>query len=170
MARYKIYNGPSPTTASQVAVTTGTAIKTLLQLQASATLGLHIVEWGISFDGAALAAGIECELIETDVAATVTAHVTGGIVRLDEAAVQGGDPVTNLILVGTAATGYTASAEGTITAARLFDAQLVDPAAQYVMQFPLGERPYMKPGSFFTRIRVKAAAAVNALCYLVVEV
>lgn len=170
MARYKIYNGPAPTTASQVAVTTGTAIKTLLQVQASATLGLHIVEWGISFDGAAMAAGIEVELIETDVAATVTAHVTGGIVRLDEAAVQGGDPVTNLVLVGTAATGYTATAEGTITASRVLDAQFIDPAANYVLQFPLGERPYMKPGSFFTRVRVKAAAAVNAICYIVVEV
>ena len=150
-------------------MTTGTAIKTLLQVQASATLGGHIVEWGISFDGAAHAAGINCELIETDVAATVTAHVTAGIVRLDEAAVQGGDPVTNLILVGTAATGYTATAEGSITVSRQFDAQLVSPAGSYVMQFPLGERPYMKPGTFFTRVRVKAAAAVNALCYVVVE-
>jgi hypothetical protein len=170
MARYKIYNGPAPTSASQVAVTTGTAIKTLLQVQVSGTLGCHIVEWGISFDGAAMAAGIEVELVETDVAATVTAHVTGGIVRLDEAAVQGGDPVTNLILVGTAATGYTATAEGTITATRMLDCQFIDPAANYVLQFPLGERPYMKPGSFYYRVRVKAAAAVNAICYIVVEV
>ena len=169
MARYKIYNGPSPTTASQVAVTTGTTIKTLLQVVPSATLGLHIVEWGISFDGAALAAGIECELLETDVAATVTAHVTAGIVRLDEAAVQGGDPVTNLIQVGTALTGYTASAEGTITATRMLDCQFIDPAAGHVLQFPLGERPYMKPGLFY-RVRVKAAAAVNAICYIVCEV
>ena len=142
----------------------------MLQVQVSATLGMHIVEWGISFDGAAMAAAIQCELIETDVAATVTAHVTAGIVRLDEAAVQGGDPVTNLILVGTAATGFTATAEGTITASRLFDAQQVDPAVNYVMQFPLGERPYMRPGSFYTRIRVTAPAAVNAYCYIVVEV
>jgi hypothetical protein len=170
MARFKIYNGPSPTTAAQAVVTTGTAIKTMLQVQVSATLGAHIVEWGISFDGAAMAAAIKCELIETDVAATVTAHVTAGIVRLDGAAVQGGDPVTNLILVGTAATGYTSSAEGTTTVSRVFDAQLVDPAVGYVMQFPLGERPYMKPGTFFTRVRVTAAAAVNAYCYVVLEV
>jgi hypothetical protein len=170
MARYKIYNGPAPTTASQVAVTTGTNIKTLLQVQVSGTLGGHVVEWGISFDGAAHAAAINCELIEGDVAATVTAHVTAGIIRLDEAAVQGGDPVTNLILVGTEATGYTATAEDTITVSRMFDAQLVSPAGAYVMQFPLGERPYMKPGTFFTRVRVKAAAAVNAICYIVVEV
>ena len=170
MARYKIYNGPSPTTASQVAVTTGTNIKTMLQVQVSATLGGHIVEWGISFDGSAMATPIEVELVEQDVAATVTAHVTAGINRLDEAAVQGGDPVTNLILVGTAATGYTSSNENSPTVSRMFDCQLIDPAVGYVLQFPLGERPYMKPGTFFTKIRVKAAAAVNAICYVVVEV
>lgn len=169
MARYKIYNGPRPTTAAQASVTTGTVIKTLLQVQVSATLGMRIVEWGISFDGSAGAAGIKCELIETDVAATVTAHVASGIVRLDEAAVQGGDPTTNLILVGTAATGYTATAEGSITDARVLDAQIIQPTNQYVLQFPLGERPYMKPGAFFTRVRVTAGAAVNAVCYIVVE-
>lgn len=170
MARYKIWNGPSPTTAAQAVVTTGAAIKTLLQVQASATLGLHIVEWGISFDGAVMAAKIKCELVEQDVAATVTAHVTAGIVRLDEAAVQGGDPVTNLILVGTAATGYTSSNENTPTVSRMFDAQLVDPAVAYVLQFPLGERPYMKPGTFFTKVRVTAPAAVNAYTYITIEV
>lgn len=169
MARFLIPNGPSPTTAAQAVVTTGAVIKTLLQVQASATMGLWVVEWGISFDGAAAAAGIKCELIETDVAATVTAHVTAGIVRLDSAAVQGGDPVSTRILAGVAATGYTASAEGTPTVSRLFDAQLVQPTNQYIKQFPLGERPYMKPGTFFTRIRVTAAAAVNAYCYIVVE-
>lgn len=168
-ALYLIPNGPSPTTAAQVVVTTGTAIKTLLQVQSSATMGLKIVEWGISFDGAAHAAGIKCELIETDVAATVTAHVTAGIVRLNADAVQGGDPVTNRILVGTEATGYTASAEDTTTASRVFDVQLVSPAGSYLKQFPLGREPYMKPGSFWTRVRVTAAAAVNAYCYIVVE-
>ena len=169
MARYFIPNGASPTTAAQVVVTTGTAIKTLLQVQVSGTIGAQIVEWGISFDGSAAAAGIKVELLETDVAATVTAHVTAGIVRLDAAAVQGGDPVTNRILVGTGATGYTASAEGTTTVSRMFDVQLIQPTNQYVKQFPLGERPYMKPGTFFTRIRVTAAAAVNAYCYMIVE-
>jgi hypothetical protein len=52
----------------------------------------------------------------------------------------------------------------------MLDCQFIDPAANYVLQFPLGERPYMKPGSFYYRVRVKAAAAVNAICYIVVEV
>jgi len=170
MALYTIWNGPAPTTAAQVPVTTGTTIKTLLQIASSATKPAKIVEWGISFDGSAAATPIKCELIETDtVAATVTAHVTSGIVKTDGEALAGGDPVTNLIPVGTTATGYTATAEGTITASRVLDAQLVAPTNQYVKQFPLGREPVIGV-SKLARIRVTAGAAVNALCYMVIEV
>lgn len=169
MALYQIFNGPSPTTAAQAVVTTGTSIKTLLQVEPSATIGLKVVEWGISFDGAAAAAGIKCELLETDVAATVTAHVAAGIVKLDASALSGGDPTTNLIQVGTANTGYTSTAEGTITATRVFDSQLVQPTNQYIKQFPLGLEPFIQISKFL-RVRVTAAAAVNAYCYVTVRV
>lgn len=169
MALYQIFNGPSPTTAAQVAVTTGTAIKTLLQVQLSATTIGRIVEWGISFDGSAAATPIKCELLETDVAATVTAHVAAGIVKFGADALQGGDPTTNLIQVGTGATGYTGSAEGTITVTRMFDCQFIAPTNQYVKQFPLGREPVIAI-SKFGRIRVTAGAAVNAYCYMTIEV
>lgn len=169
MAKYKIYNGPSPTTAAQAVVTTGTAIKTMLQVQASATNTLKVLEWGISFDGSAAATPIKCELIETDVAATVTAHVAAGLVKWDAQALANGDQTTNLILVGTAATGYTATAEGTITATRQLDAQLVAPTNQYAWQFPLGDEPVIQVSKFL-RVRVTAGAAVNAYCWVKVEV
>lgn len=165
---YAIYNGPSPTTAAQVPVTTGTAIKTLLQVKPGATTHIKIVEWGISFDGSAAATPIKCELLETDVAATVTAHVASGIVKLDGLALLAGDPTTDFFEVGTAATGYTASAEGSITASRMFDPQLVAPTNQYLKQFPLGREPVIEKAKF-ARIRVTAGAAVNAYCYMVVE-
>jgi hypothetical protein len=169
MALYLIANGPMPTTAAQAVVTTGTAIKTLLQLKASATVIARIVEWGISFDGSAAAAPIKCELLETDVAATVTASAAADISKLDAAALAGGDPTTNLIQVGTTSTGYTASGEGSITAVRMLDVQLVAPTNQYVKQFPLGREPIIQVAKF-GRIRVTAAAAVNAYAYMVVEV
>lgn len=169
MALYLILNGPAPTSAAQVPVTTGTAIKTLLQVKASATKTAKIVEWGVSFDGSVAAAPIKCELIETDVAATVTASVLADIVKLDHDALNGGDPTTNLIQVGTTATGYTASGEGSITATRVLDAQLVAPTNQYVKQFPLGREPVIQVGKF-GRIRVTAGTAVNAYAYMVVEV
>jgi len=170
MALYTIYNGASPTTAKFVAVTTGTAIKTLLQVKSSATGVMKIVEWGISFSGSAAATGIPCELLETGtVFGTVTAHVTAGIIKTDAAALAGDNPVTALIPVGTTETGYTSTAEGTITATRMFDNQLVAPTNQYVKQFPLGREPVVAVASSL-RIRVHAAAAVDAVCYVVVEV
>lgn len=169
MALYVIFNGPAPTTAAQAVVTTGTSIKTLLQVKASATNVIKIKEWGISFDGSAAATPIKCELLETDVAATVTASVAADIVKLDGAALSNGDPTTNLIPVGTTSTGYTSTSEGSITSTRVFDAQLVAPTNQYIKQFPLGLEPVIQV-SKFGRIRVTAGAAVNAYCYMVVEV
>lgn len=164
--RYRIYNAPMPTTASIVPVTTGTAIKTLLQLKPF-NVG-KIVAWGISFDGSASATPINVELLETGtVFATVTASADADCYKLDGAD-QANASVAGLTL-GTSATGYTATAEGTITATKIFDAQLVAPTNQYIYQFPLGQEPKMLIGNAY-RIRVKAGTAVNALCFIEVEI
>ena len=170
MPAYLIGNGPMQTTAAFAVVTTGTAIKTLLQVVPAATVMARVIEWGISFDGSAAATPGKVELIETDVAATVTAHVTAGITKWDSAALIGGDPVTNLIQVGTALTGYTATAEGSITTVRnLSGPQLIAPTTQYQFQYPLGREPVIQGGKF-CRIRVTFAAAVNAYCYIIVDI
>jgi len=170
MAIFLIANGPMQTTAAFVAVTTGTAIKTMLQVKPSATIIAKIIEWGISFDGFVAALPIKVELIETDVAATVTASVANDITKLDSDALMGGDPTTNLIQVGTTSTGYTSSGEGTITAVRNLDApQFISPTNQFIKQFPLGNEPTIQINKF-GRIRVTAGTAVNAYCYMVVKV
>jgi hypothetical protein len=171
MALYLIANGITPTSsAAVIAVTTGTALKTMLQVKASATKPLQIVEWGISLNGSAAAAPGIVELIEVNSAATVTASVAGDITKLDAEALAGGDPTTNLIPVGTTSTGFTASSEGSPTATRIFDVQYVAPTNQYVKQFPLGLEPVVQV-SQFARIRVTfASGAVNAYCYMVVRV
>lgn len=158
------------TTAAPAKVTTGTAIKTLLQLSLKTGVHGRIKEWGISFDGSAAATPGEIELIETDVAATVTAAVTADITRLDARALSLGDPLTALINAGTAATGYTASAEGAITSVRNLDGvQLIAPTNQFIKQFPLGDEPEIRDGTF-VRIRATFAAAVNAYCYIKFEI
>jgi hypothetical protein len=169
MALFLIPNGPMQTTAAAAAVTTGTAIKTLLQVKPSATIVAKIVEWGISFDGSAAATPIKVELVETSGAATVTASVAADITKLDGNALAGGDPTTNLIPVGTTSTGYTASGEGTPGTCRIFDLQYIAPTNQYVKQFPLGREPVIQV-STFARIRVTAGAAVNAYCYVIIEI
>lgn len=165
---YKIFNGPAPTTASQAAVTTGTAIKTLLQVKPGATQIIKIREWGMSFDGSAAAVPGICELCITDVAATVTAHVAGGIHKFDSEALAAGDPTTNIFAVGTTSTGYTATGEGTVGSVRQIDVQQIAPTNQFVFQFPLGVAGIVQAGEFM-RIRVKFAAAINAICYVLAE-
>lgn len=165
MARaYAAWNGPMPTTAAQVPVTTGTAIKTLLQIAPPSTLDIQVIEWGLSFDGAAAATPIKCELLETDVAATVTAHVAAGIPAQN----REGLAIASLVTLGTTATGYTATAEGSITTVRMLDAQLISPTNQNWKQYPLG-RETMCRASKFLRVRVTAAAAVNAYAYVIWE-
>lgn len=165
---YKIFNAPMPTTGSMVPVTTGTALKTLLQVKPGTTQIVKIREWGISFDGSAAATPGICTLSVTDTAATVTAHVAAGIHKYDSEALAAGDPTTNMFAVGTTSTGYTASGEGTVGTNRICDSQLIAPTTQLIYQFPLGVAFVVQPGEFM-RIRVTFAAAINALCYVLCE-
>lgn len=165
MRQYKAFNGPAPTTAAQVAVTTGTAIKTMLQLQVPATQQIKLIAWGVSCNGAAAAAGPQWELCSTGtVAATVTAHVAAGCVPQNAEAIA----LATQLTMGTSGTGYTGTAEGTITAVKMHDTAFLQPTGCYVYQFPLGLEPQI-PLSTIVRIRVTAAAAVNALCWILWE-
>src|SRR5579859_3856386 len=160
MALYLLQNGANPTTAALPKVTTGTSIKTMLQFKASATIQAKIVECGASFDGSAAATPGEVELIETDVAATVTAFVAADITKYDSDALMGGDPTTNLIQVGTTSSGFTATSEGSTTVTRALDGpQLIAPSNQFVKQFPQGREPVVQI-SKFARIRVTFGTAV----------
>jgi hypothetical protein len=169
---YIVYNAPAPTTAAIVKVTTGTAIKTMLQLKPATNSPIKIVEWGISFDGSAAATPGTVELLVTGtVFATVTAHVAAGVMPFHDpnAPVNTAGGTGIPLNLGTAATGYTASAEGTITTADVLDGQLIAPTGQYVKQFPLGREPGVDPGDCL-RVRVTFAAAINALTYVIFEV
>ena len=159
---YIAYNGASPTTAGQAKMAVTAAINTLLQIATPANTPIIIVEWGISFDGApGTAVPVLCELLETDVAATAGTALTPTKYR---------DPVApaSLCIGGTGATMFNDGAivEGTITATRVFDAQLIAPTNQYVKQFPLGREPVVALSKFL-RVRTTAPAAVNGICYVV---
>lgn len=165
---YKIFNASSPTTGSMVPVTTGTALKTLLQVKPGTTQILRLLEWGISFDGSAAAVPGIVTLSVTDVAATVTAHVAAGIHKQDSAALAAGDPTTSIFAVGTTSTGFTASAEGTVGTNRVCDSHLIAPTNQLIYQFPLSDEFIVNPSEFM-RIRTTFAVAINALCYVKVR-
>jgi uncharacterized protein YaiE (UPF0345 family) len=158
MPSYIAYNGPMQTTASYAPVTTGTAIKTMLQIKAPAAASMTVWKWGLDFDGSGTTP-IKCELIQTDVAATVTAHVAAGVQP------YGLSTVASQVQLGTSATGYTATAEGTITATRIGSLNSVLPGNGDRNEWSLGREFVVAPNTF-VRIRVTAATAVNALCYL----
>lgn len=167
-AQYFIANGPMPTTAAQATVTTGTAIKTMLQLKPFNTC--KIMAWGISLDGAA-ASTVKCELLDTGtVFGTVTASADADVAKWGSVE----DAVASIagLTLGTSATGYTCTSEGSITAVRMFDPQILVTGttfgAAYAVQFPLGREPKCIIGNA-VRIRVTATAAVNAYCWMQLE-
>lgn len=161
---YTAWNGPMPTTAAQQAVTTGTAIKTMLQVATPSTRKLQIVAWAFSFDDPPGADGV-VELLETDVAATVTAHVAAGVQPEDAS-----DPAS-LATLGTSATGYTATVEGSITATRVFDAvSLSSVSGESVLTGGrewLPNRGPIIPVSKFLRIRVTTPTTASDIrCWI----
>lgn len=159
---YSVYNGAMVTTTGPTKVTTGTAVKTMLQVKPGANTPIRICEWGISFDASAAATPGVCELVETgSIAATVTAYVAADIYPFNDP-----NAPASLIQIGsTTNSGFTATAEGTITATRQLDTQLIDPLFSYFKQWPLGREPEVKAGNI-VRIRVTFGTAVNALCYI----
>lgn len=162
---YKVWNGPMPTTAAQAAVTTGTTIKTMLQLATPATRQITLISWGYTISEAAGAVGT-VELLETDVAATVTAHVAAGVQP------QTPGVPASLLTLGTSATGYTATAEGSTTAARVFDAvrlpsTLTGSGTPYAYQWMPDERPIVAVSKFLRVRATTPTSGCNMVCWIV---
>src|SRR5215218_8446112 len=145
--------GAMPTTAALPKLATGTAIKTLLQIAPPSTSRIAPTAWGVSFDGNAAGVPIQVELVETNVAATVTAHVAAGVQPYDDP-----NAPASLVTLGTAATGYNASAEGATTSTRYADLHLIAPTNQFAFLWPLQTEFIVAP-SRFLRVRVTAAAS-----------
>lgn len=161
---YKAWNGPMPTTAAQVSVTTGTAIKTMLQLATPSTRKIRIIAWGYSLDDPPGADAV-IELLQTDVAATVTAHVAAGVQPFDA-----GTPAS-LLTLGTSATGYTGTAEGSITATRVFDVQSLSSTSQesqlsYSYQFLPWEQSTVDVSKFLRVRATTPTTAVDMRCWI----
>ena len=144
----------------EVALVGGTR-KTVMQIATPSTQDITMVAYAVSFDGiSATADPVLVDLIETNVAATVTS--------LTPSPYSDPNAPPSLCVGGTSATGYNASAEGTITASRLLDAVEVPPSSGIVIQFPLGREPGVAVSKFL-RLRCLAPQAVNCVPILVWE-
>lgn len=164
VGKYKAFNGPAPTTAAQASVATGTSVKTMLQLKAGTGKGLIITGWGYSIDTEQAAAGT-IELLKTDVAATVTAFVAGDVTALATPS------SASTLALGTAASGYTGSAEGSITATDMYDAIKLPVSTTaaghmtYNRKFDKDERPYLPAGGIL-RVRATLGTSAGMICWI----
>lgn len=163
---YQAFNGPGPTSAQQLAVTSGTAIKTMLQLATPSTADLWIVEWGIIHDGHASCTSFSAELLSNLTGgATVTALAAADITAVNQAAVN---LASNVVISSTTNGGYTSTNEQTLTAVDVYDSVYLTPtqADRYCKQYPLGREPHVAKSSW-VRIRVTAAGnATNVRCWI----
>jgi hypothetical protein len=156
---YMVQNGAMPTTARIPLVTTGTSIKTMLQVKP--TTPIVVVEWGFSFATAPLAL-VSVELLTTGTVGVValTDYVANDITKWGDSGTS-----ASLIALTAEASGYTSSStEGTITASRVLDYQPTW-AQSYSKQWPLDREPSVAANDFL-RIRVTTATAIDMNCWI----
>jgi hypothetical protein len=170
---YLIYNSAMALTAAPVKQPTGAAIRTMLQIRPAIGYIIRPIAWGISFDAAAAAAGGTVELIEVDVAATMsTAFAAADVQTYGNANAPANTAgATGVPLnLATTASGFATAAvtEGTPTASRMADLQIVQPTNQYVNYWPLGREFECIPQRYL-RVRVNFTATVNMYCFILFE-
>lgn len=158
--RYKTWNGAMVTTASVAAVTTGTSIKTMLQLATPSTRQIRLVGWGYSLDDPPGADAV-FDLIQADTAATVTAHVAAGVQPIPV-----GIPAS-LLTLGVSATGFTSSVETAPVTTKTFDIVSMSsvsaeaaPKMHHECWWPDGEGPVVAISSF---VRARATTPTTAV-------
>lgn len=150
-----------PPTAVASSAVSGT-VKTILQLKPG-TPKIRVIEWGYTLDTAP-STPLRVELVETGTVFATVTTIGSGIRTYND--VTG---VASQAAAGTSATGFNASAEGTITASRLLGYQYEN-GLYFKQQFPLGREPEVN-GASALRIRATptSAVAVNIMPYIIWE-
>lgn len=158
---YAVMNGAAPGAAAAVPITTGTAIKTQIQIATNTTTpSIRFVEWWVEFDGSTAATPIKVELIRHTGGAqtTLTAYAAADIAKVNDP-----NAPTSSVQLGTALSGFSnTTTEVTPTGAVSLETHFVPPTSGIYVQFPLGREPEVQV-SAFSRVRTTAGAAVN--CY-----
>ena len=132
-------------------ITTGTALKTLLEVISGANTAPSIYQWWCEYNGSSAATGILTELLRASASFTGGTAVTPTLLETGRKAVQ-----------ATANSGVAASTNTTEgTRGSLIEQHYVPPTSGIIMQYPLGREPDMAVSDRI-RISATATAAVNA--------
>jgi len=132
-------------------ITTGTALKTLLELISSANVSPTVFQWWCEFNGSSAATAILTEFLRA------TASFTGGNAVTPSLLQPGRKAVGSSANSGVAAS--TNTTEGTRGA--IIEQHYVPPTSGIVMQYPLSREPEIAVSDRM-RISVTAGAAVSA--------
>ncbi len=164
MSLYIAYNcAVDATTGVMTGTSYAAGAKCAIQLAATSTVGIRVVEWGVSFNGSAAGTPAVCTLAQASAATTsLTAHSTSTVVPV------GDNAKASSLTMGTGSTGYGAAAIVTNTTERQFAGAFVGPTTQYEKQFPLG-RDYVVSPSKYCQLRINTAATLTAIAYIVFE-
>lgn len=164
---YTVHNGAVPAAAAAVAITTGTAIKTMMQLQANATApAFRLVEWWTEFDGSAAATPIKVEILRHTGGpqTTLTTYAAADIAKANDP----NAPASTIILASNASGFGTAATEVTPTTVSNIATHFIPPTSGIYIQYPLGREPDVQT-SQYVRHRTTAGAAVNCLAAITWE-
>jgi hypothetical protein len=159
---YAVMNGAAPGAAAAVPITTGTAVRTMLQLATNTTTpAIRVVEWWVEFDGSTAATPIKVELLRHTATGqtTLTAFVAADIARVNDP-----NAPASGVQLGTGLSGFsntTTDIAPTGTPVSL-ETHFVPPTSGIYVQFPLGREPEIQVAAY-ARVRTTAGAAVN--CY-----
>lgn len=131
------------------AITTGTALKTLIELIAGANVNPTISQWWCEFNGSSAAAAILVEALRATASFTGGNSVTPTLTQVGRKAVQ-----------STCNSGVAASTNTTEgSRGAVFEQHYVPPTSGIIMQYPIAREPDVADRF---RISATAAAAVNA--------
>lgn len=138
--------------ANAVAHPGGSAAKTILQLATTSTVRAKIVEWGVTFNGTSSSA-VPCTVLLQ----RQTTSGTGGVAISTN---YGPNAIDEQMPAGfsTALQGIWATTEP--TAGAVLCPPFVPPTSGFVLQYPLGQEPWIKVSGFLG-IVVNAGAAVS---------
>jgi hypothetical protein len=165
---YTVLNSTLTPAAAPVAIATGTAIRTQMQLKCSAIVGFRIIEFWTEFDGSAAATPIKVDIVGADAgpATTLTSYAATDFAKTNDP----NAPASDLVL-GASSSGYWNASTGEVTPAtnpRQIAAHLVPPTSGIYIQYPLGREPEVAASSNL-RLRTTAGASVNCYAGIVFE-
>jgi hypothetical protein len=146
----------------------------MMQLKPATGIIIRPIAWGCSFDASAAGVPGQVELIETDVGATAlsTAFAAADVQPYGDPNAPANTAGTSGIPLnlGTSASGFSTAAvtEGSTTASRMADLQMIAPTNQYSYTWPLG-REFECIAQRYLRVRATFAVTVNMYCWILFE-